>query len=123
MGDPWNCCLNDMHDLIIMSPIFLNEIRLCSRSGHMRQYLLSLKMLFHPLLIILFRREVAQGLVGPHRFVDLVPAEKGSLQPAQIDGQLLHLVELLLIGAEAPLHPSASLRAGSARCPGGSWDG
>ncbi len=53
---------------------------------------------------------VTQCLMGPHLLIDPVPGEKGGLLPAQVSGQLLYLVEFLLIGAERTLYSAISLR-------------
>src|SRR3970040_1318537 len=81
----------------------------CIGSGHIGQYLLSGRVSSAPILVELLWGPVAQGLVRSHSLVDVVPGQEGCLQPAQVGGQLLHLVELLLVGAEAPLNTSVTL--------------
>ena len=55
-------------------------------------------------MIELVRGLVTQGLMRAHRLVGAVPGQESLLQPAQTGGEVLHLVELLLVGAEATLN-------------------
>jgi len=58
----------------------------CTGSGHIGQRLLSHGMGIEPVLVELVWGLVAQGLVRPDSLVEVIPAEEGCLQPAQIGG-------------------------------------
>lgn len=41
--------------------------------------------------------------------MDPVPGKQGGFQRAQVGGQIFHLIELLLVGAEGPLYLTIAL--------------
>ncbi len=51
-------------------------------------------------MVELIGGEVAEGLVGTAGFVALVPGEEGGLEPAAVGGQIVDVVELVVVGAE-----------------------
>ena len=61
-------------------------------------------------MIELVRGLVTQGLMRAHRLVGEVPGQESLLPPAQAGGEVLHLVELLLVGAEATLNAPVTVR-------------
>ena len=78
-------------------------------SVHIRQYLLSNMTIFKPVLVEPLKGFVTQSLMRPHLLVDSVPSEQGGFQPAQVGGQIFHLIKLLLISAEGALHLTIAL--------------
>ena len=84
--------------------------RRCTGSGHIGQDLLSSGVRVQPVLVELLGGEIAQGLVRAHGLIDSIPGQESGFQPAQVGGQFFHLVELLFVGAEAPLHLAVALR-------------
>ena len=73
-------------------------------SGDIGQDPLSRCISIEPVVIERVRGLVTQGLMGAHRLVGVIPGQESLLQTPQIGGEVLHLVELLLVGAEAPLN-------------------
>ena len=79
---------------------------LCIGSGDIGQGLLSRCISIEPVVVELVRGLVTQGLMGAHRLVGVIPGHLG--RPDQRGGP--PLVELLLVGAEASLNASVTLR-------------
>ena len=59
--------------------------------------------------------EVAQGLVGTDGLIDVIPGEEGMLEAAEVSGQFLDVIELVVVSAEGAFDPAVY--------PGGSWAG
>lgn len=57
-------------------------------------------MFGQPVLVELLWCLIAQCLMRTNLFVDPVPDEQGSLNPVQVGGQVLDLIELVLVGTE-----------------------
>ena len=84
--------------------------RSCTGLGDIGQDLLSRYISIEPVVIELVRGLVTQGLMWEHRLAGAVPGQENLLQPAQISGEVLHLLDLLLVGAEASLNAPVAPR-------------
>src|SRR3972149_11041807 len=54
--------------------------------------------------------EIAERLVEAPRFVAVVPGEEGVLEPAKVSGQVVDVVELVVIRAEGAFDAAVALR-------------
>jgi hypothetical protein len=61
-------------------------------------------------LVELIRGEVAEGLVQAPGLVAVVPGEQGVLEPAEVSGQIVDVVELIVVGAEGAFNTAVALR-------------
>src|SRR3972149_11431004 len=82
---------------------------LCTGSRHIGHRLLSLVVGGGPLLVELVRGEVAEGLVGTAGFVEAGPGGEGGLQPAEVSGPFLDVVELVVVGTEGAFDAAVAL--------------
>ena len=55
------------------------------------------------------RGEVAQGLVGPHGVVGVLPGQEVLVQDGHLYGEVSDFVELFRMGALCPLHETVEL--------------
>jgi len=62
-----------------------------------------------PLLVELVWSEVAERLMEAPGFVAVVPGEEGGAEPAEISGQVIDVVELIVVGAEGTFDASVAL--------------
>src|SRR6266508_2804833 len=83
--------------------------RSCTGSRHIGHRLLSFGLCRQPLLVELVWSEVAERLVEAPGFVAVVPGEECGAEPAEISGQVVDVVELIVVGAEGAFDASIAL--------------
>src|SRR6266446_3829993 len=68
----------------------------CAGSRHIGHRLLSAGSFGQPLLVELIWGEIVERLVQAPGFVAAVPGEQGVLEPAEVSGQIVDVVELVV---------------------------
>ena len=80
--------------------IYLNEITRCMGSRHIGHRLPSLGLFGKPIGVELVGCEVTEGLVRSAGFIAVVPGEECAVKAAQVSGEFVEVVELIIVGAE-----------------------